>query len=83
MISANLRGGHRDQRRHVDDVVVEGNLIGTDATGTADRGNGQDGIFLSAARRRANRRHGSRARNVISGNGFSGVEVGLGGRHER
>ncbi len=67
-----LIGGHRARRRDrrrrgsasgielnggtSRGVVVEGNLIGTDATGTADRGNGQDGIFRRT-RRLAGRRH--------------------------
>jgi titin len=54
------------------DPVVEGNYIGTDSTGTADRGNGQSGITLGSST-------GARiADNVISGNGFEGIGIGGG-----
>ena len=64
-------------------VVVEGNLIGTDATGTADRGNGQDGIFLSHAL-------GTRIGGTAAGRAQRHLRQRLlrrpgrpGGRHER
>jgi streptogramin lyase len=57
-----------------DPALVEGNIIGLNATGTAILGNGQDGIFAE---------HGpagaiiggtaAGARNVISGNGGNGI----------
>ena len=51
---------------------VEGNLIGTDANGTSDLGNGARGVHIEA---RGNFVGGTvaEARNVISGNGGSGV----------
>jgi CSLREA domain-containing protein len=54
--------------------VVQGNRIGTDASGTADLGNAGDGVFVSAS----NNTIGGTApgeRNIISGNGVSGVFI--------
>lgn len=55
--------------------VVIGNLIGTDASGTKALGNKYDAIFLSGA---TNTRIGGLEpgeRNIISGNGGSGITV--------
>ena len=54
--------------------VVLGNLIGTDASGTADLGNANNGILLAAP---ANVIGGTNtaARNIISGNGQSGLYI--------
>jgi hypothetical protein len=56
-----------------DDAVVTGNLIGTDATGTLDRGNGQHGVALGNA---TDAQVGPG--NVILGNTFSGIGIGSG-----
>ncbi len=59
--------------------TIEGNYIGTDVTGTIDRGNLDDGIRIWDA---PNNRIGGTtpaARNVISGNGDNGVEIILPG----
>ena len=55
-----------------DTNTVQGNLIGTNAAGTADRGNSTDGVFVAGV---GNVIGGSAtgAGNVISGNGASGV----------
>ena len=55
--------------------VVYGNYIGTDATGTLDRGNSQEGIDLEFAG--GNTVGGPLAgqRNIISGNGSDGIEI--------
>ena len=55
--------------------AIIGNYIGTDATGTLDRGNWQDGVFVSSGS--SNRIGGASAaeRNVISGNGRQGLEI--------
>ena len=55
---------------------VLGNFIGTDVTGTLDRGNGSDGVLISGGSK--NNLIGGAvfaARNVISGNGSDGVEI--------
>ena len=55
--------------------VIQGNLIGTDATGTQPLGNGLDGVEIFGA---ANVIGGTdvMARNVISGNGRNGILMG-------
>ncbi|HEX8280677.1 MAG TPA: hypothetical protein VF551_04830 [Chthoniobacterales bacterium] len=54
-----------------DNNVIEGNFIGTDPTGTIDRGNGTHGISIAGSN---NRIGGTtpQARNLISGNGTTG-----------
>jgi len=56
------------------DNVITGNYIGTDVTGTANLGNGSNGVRLDAP---SNRVGGATAaeRNIISGNGGSGVII--------
>jgi len=53
-------------------TIIEGNFIGTDVTGTISQGNGRHGIFVTTP---GNRIGGTNeaSRNVISGNGFSGI----------
>jgi CSLREA domain-containing protein len=55
--------------------VLQGNYIGTDPSGTVDLGNGGDGVRMYTP---SNIVGGTdiRARNVISGNGLVGVDVG-------
>jgi len=55
-----------------DGNVIEGNFIGTDPTGTLDRGNGTHGIIIAGSN---NRIGGTlpQARNLISGNGTTGL----------
>lgn len=55
--------------------VIQGNLIGTDATGTQSLGNGQDGVSVHGAH---NNIGGGQpeARNVISANGLNGIQMG-------
>ncbi len=56
--------------------VVQGCFLGTDATGTLDRGNATNGIFISSA----NNLIGGTTpamRNVISGNDQDGVALGF------
>ena len=52
-----------------DSVVIRGNLIGTDVTGTAAIGNTDDGMFLSDGM------YATVADNVVSGNGGLGIYV--------
>ena len=56
-------------------VRVEGNFIGTDPSGTIDLGNGTTGVEVQNAS--ANTIGGTtpETRNLISGNGFSGVRI--------
>jgi uncharacterized repeat protein (TIGR01451 family)/CSLREA domain-containing protein len=58
---------------------VLGNYIGTDVTGTADLGNSGNGVFIFGAPNNTIGGTASGARNVISGNGASGVEIAFGG----
>jgi hypothetical protein len=59
----------------ISNVVIQGNLIGTDATGTQPLGNGVDGVEIFGA---ANLIGGTdvMARNVISGNARHGIFLG-------
>ena len=53
--------------------VVEGNIIGLDASGAIDRGNGDDGIELNGSPLNLIGGSTTDARNVISGNNANGV----------
>jgi CSLREA domain-containing protein len=55
-------------------VIIEGNFIGTDAGGTNDQGNNQDGIRISGANNRVGGTLPA-ARNLISGNNSDGIEI--------
>jgi CSLREA domain-containing protein len=59
-----------------DNNVIEGNFVGTDANGTTDQGNQGIGILVASGKT-GNTVGGTTpaARNLSSGNGFSGVEV--------
>jgi len=59
-----------------DSNVIEGNFIGTDPTGTLDRGNGNDGIFIFN-NSQFNTIGGTTpaARNLISGNDRIGILI--------
>jgi hypothetical protein len=56
--------------------VVQGNLIGTDATGTQALGNAGDGVAISDGSNNLIGGTASAARNIISSNHQDGVEVG-------
>jgi len=60
---------------NINNNVIQGNLIGTDATGTQPLGNGLDGMTVHGA---SNVIGGSdpAARNVISANGRFGIQMG-------
>jgi hypothetical protein len=55
--------------------IVEGNLIGTDVTGTQARGNIGHGVFIESIPENTIGGSTAKARNVISDNGDSGVEI--------
>jgi CSLREA domain-containing protein len=56
----------------VNSLVIQGNYIGTDASGTADLGN-NNGIFMSGSSGHLIGGTTSTARNVISGNTYDGI----------
>jgi CSLREA domain-containing protein len=58
---------------------VQGNFIGTNATGTADRGNSGNGVFISGAPGNTIGGTAAGAGNVISGNSGNGVEINSSG----
>ncbi len=55
--------------------IVAGNFIGTDASGTQDKGNNADGVFLNSAPANTIGGATASARNVISGNGSEGITI--------
>ena len=58
---------------------VMGNFVGTNASGTQDRGNSQSGIFISDAPDNTIGGATAGARNIISGNNGDGVGIFAGG----
>ena len=75
VISGNGGNGINISLTSVGDIV-RGNLIGTNAAGSAALPNGEDGIFVYGA---GNVTIGGASRNVISGNRLMGVEFAPGG----
>lgn len=59
--------------------TIQGNFIGTDKSGTAARGNGEDGMWLLGGTGNLIGGTSNLARNVISGNGLVGIRVNSGG----
>jgi CSLREA domain-containing protein len=57
------------------DITVQGNLIGTTASGNAALGNGSDGINIFDASNTVIGGGAAGARNVISGNGQDGIDI--------
>ncbi len=55
--------------------LIEGNMIGLDATGALDRGNSSNGVLLSGAPSNVIGGTAAGSRNVISGNGSQGVNI--------
>lgn len=55
--------------------LVQGNYIGTDVSGSISLGNGASGVSISQASRNTIGGTLAGARNVISGNGTTGVEI--------
>jgi parallel beta-helix repeat protein len=72
-ISGNRGVGVRIAGASASGNTVVGNQIGTDPGGTAPLGNGYDGVFINLA---SNNRIGMPGLgNVISANGFSGIQI--------
>jgi CSLREA domain-containing protein len=59
----------------VTNVRIEGNFIGTDPSGTIDRGNGDNGVFIFSASDNTVGGDSPDKRNLLSGNGFAGVFI--------
>jgi hypothetical protein len=55
---------------------IEGNFTGTNASGTVDLGNGNNGVRISADNNLVGDRFSNGARNIISSNDDDGVEIG-------
>jgi hypothetical protein len=72
-----ISGNALDGVRIINSVgdIVQGNLIGTDRTGTLDRGNGRAGIIIANGGDQLIGGATDEARNVISGNTHSGIEL--------
>jgi hypothetical protein len=62
--------------------VVRNNYIGTDVTGTLDLGNSFEGVFIRSAPGNFVGGGSAATRNVISGNGGSGVTIAFDGANE-
>ncbi len=73
IISGNAADGIIIQGAQAAINIIEGNYIGTTATGTGMLGNGSHGVFISEAP--LNRIGGSGALNIISGNEQHGVYI--------
>ncbi|MGO9923793.1 MAG: beta strand repeat-containing protein, partial [Isosphaeraceae bacterium] len=76
LISGNSNYGVLIETASATGNLVAGNYIGTDVTGTAALGNGLDGVLIDASAS-DNTIGGTTAaaRNVISANAYSGVEI--------
>jgi titin len=74
LISGNLGGGISIGGAGSDSNVIQGNLIGTDVSGSAPLGNIQGGISLGSAGNLIGGTSGG-ARNVISANGNIGITI--------
>jgi len=76
IISSNFLNGIYIRDAGSDGNEIYGNFIGTDATGTADRGNGQRGIYIYTGPKGNKIGDGTAAGgNIISGNNNHGVEI--------
>jgi len=76
LISGNIQNGIELMGGSSTSNSVEGNLIGTDRAGTRPLGNGGAGIFIADAPLNTIGGTGPASRNVISGNGDSGMVAG-------
>jgi CSLREA domain-containing protein/uncharacterized repeat protein (TIGR01451 family) len=70
-----ISGNHEGVDLEATDTTVQGNLIGTNATGNADLGNDLRGVLLNQAGGNLIGGVTPGARNVISGNDYAGVQV--------
>ena len=56
-------------------IRIEGNFLGTDPSGTIDRGNGDTGVFIFSGTSNTVGGSSPDKRNLISGNDFGGVYI--------
>ena len=75
VISGNNNDGVEINGSAASGNLVQGNFIGTDASGTTDLGNDVDGVRITGAPGNTIGGTASGARNVISGNDDDGVEI--------
>jgi parallel beta-helix repeat protein len=76
VISGNEGGGIRLAGTDVIGILIQGNYIGTDATGSIDRGNNLSGVAIGyGAHENTVGGDTPSARNLISGNDGAGVEL--------
>jgi hypothetical protein len=75
VISGNTLSGILIQGPAARNNSVQGNFIGTDVSGRLDRGNGEDGIFISGGVDNLIGGASAGAGNLLSGNGLSGIEI--------
>lgn len=76
VISANARQGVRVSGEGTDQTVIQGNVIGTNADGVAELGNGAAGILIDGgAQDTVVGGDHEGAANIVSGNGTHGVRV--------
>ncbi len=75
LISGNNSAGILILLSEARDNVIQGNLIGTDATGRMGLGNSLDGVFISDAPHTIIGGATPNARNVISAHGHAGVFI--------
>ena len=61
--------------------LVQGNFIGTDATGTQALGNGSDGVLVSSQGLAGSASQTTISGNLISGNASNGIEIVGGGNN--
>jgi hypothetical protein len=73
LISGNSTGIYFDDYENVNNVI-QGNLVGTDITGTLARGNSSYGMSIWGTGNTIGGTSVS-ARNIISGNGYSGIAL--------
>jgi len=75
VISGNAAGGVFVLGPTTSGTVVQGNTIGTDATGSRPLGNGGDGVLIDAANSNTVGGSATGARNLISSNARNGVAM--------
>jgi Ca2+-binding RTX toxin-like protein len=75
IISGNGRQGIYGVNQTVTNNAIIGNYIGLDVTGTRELGNGQSGVWLENTLNNSIGGEEDNRRNLISGNGVSGISV--------